>query len=810
MVCAAVMFFAAPCEKAWAYVVKVNKGTQVATVYDDYGYPVRAMTVSTGATGNTPEGWFRSSDKYIWRDMIGGTYCQYVTRVTDSFLFHSVPYWSPVGSQMVARYFNALGTPVSAGCIRTSCENAKWVYDNCASGTWFYIFYGTAANDPLGKPPVPYINYAINDRAWDPTDPNPNNPYYMYPNSVAITNTNGAGAFIGGTYRLTYSLTTRGMLNSLTDTVTWSSSNPSVAKVDSTGLATGVSYGTTTITATTVNGLYTSCTFTVGPHVESAILGDMNYLRGRTELIPVAILPAEAWLRTYTCASSDTDIAELSTGVSSLHTITGRSVGTATISLATTDGGHAASGVATIYDYTVVYKDYNGVPISTQNIGYGEEVVVPEKPVRLSSEGYDYTFVGWDKVFDRSSYTITNTAVYSSHAIAGDVLALDTSDTTGSLKDVAKEPLQEESVNAEETKPNPAAQSVAEDDEGIGLATIPSANEPTSIPSANEPASIPGAHELAGIDRYATAAEITFRAFPSSVSHAVIATGADFPDALAAAPLAGLNDAPILITGGSTLSWDTYFALYALDVKSVSIVGGTGAVSSAVESQIMAVLQSNCGELEQPRCTRFAGMSRVETAESIYAAGLAGACSSTAILTTGMNFPDGVSISPYAYATNSPIFLTSSSTNLSLSTDSYLSTADFDRVIIIGGSGVISDSLENLLSNRFGEGNVIRIGGVDRYETSLLIADWCKKEGVLGWDGLGVATGLNYPDALTGGALQGSTGSTMLLMDDTECGVRALSAIATNANEIQEVRWLGGSDVIVPSLRGKILEALSW
>ncbi|NTU89802.1 MAG: L,D-transpeptidase family protein, partial [Actinobacteria bacterium] len=411
LVCAAVMFFAAPCEEAWAYVIKVNKGTQVATVYDDNGYPVRAMTVSTGATGNTPEGWFKSSDKYIWRDMIGGTYCQYVTRVTGSFLFHSVPYWSPTGSQMVARYFNALGTAVSAGCIRTNTENAKWVYDNCPSGTWFYIFYGTAANDPLGKPASPYINYAINDRAWDPTDPNPNNPYYMYPNGVTITNANGAGAFVGGTYRLAYSLTTRGMLNGLTDTVTWSSSNPSVATVDSTGLVTGVSLGTTTITARTVNAISTSCTFTVGPHVDSIALDDMEYLRGRTELLPVMILPAAAWLRTYTCSSSDTDVAELSTGVSAQHMITGKSVGTTTISVATTDGNHAASTVATIYDYTVIYEDYNGTPISTQHIGYGEEVVVPENPVRVATDEYDYSFVGWDKVFDRNTHTITNTAV---------------------------------------------------------------------------------------------------------------------------------------------------------------------------------------------------------------------------------------------------------------------------------------------------------------------------------------------------------------------------------------------------------------
>ncbi|NTU90159.1 MAG: hypothetical protein HGA54_09745, partial [Actinobacteria bacterium] len=158
----------------------------------------------------------------------------------------------------------------------------------------------------------------------------------------------------------------------------------------------------------------------------------------------------------------------------------------------------------------------------------------------------------------------------------------------------------------------------------------------------------------------------------------------------------------------------------------------------------------------------------------------------------------------------SPIFLTSSPTDLSAATDEYLSTDTFNRVIIIGGSGVISDSLENLLRNRFGEGNVIRIGGIDRYETSLLIADWCNDEGVLAWDGLGVATGLNYPDALTGGALQGSTGSIMLLVDDTERGTQALPYISSNAAGIQEVRWLGGSDVIVPSLRGKILVALAW
>ncbi len=57
--------------------------------------------------------------------------------------------------------------------------------------------------------------------------------------------------------------------------------------------------------------------------------------------------------------------------------------------------------------------------------------------------------------------------------------------------------------------------------------------------------------------------------------------------------------------------------------------------------------------------------------------------------------------------------------------------------------------------------------GVNRYSTSTLLASWADSRGWIDFDRVGIATGRNFPDALTGGALMGSRGQTVLLTDPT-------------------------------------------
>ena len=161
--------------KAQEYVIKINKNTNVVTVYDKAtGKPEKAFVCSVGNA--TPIGTFKTSDKYRWHTLVGPSYGQYCTRITGQILFHSVWYYKNKNyASQNYREFKKLGTTASHGCVRLTVADAKWIYDNCAKGTTVVIFKGTSKNDPLGKPVAPQV--VGNNRGWDPTDPSPENPY---------------------------------------------------------------------------------------------------------------------------------------------------------------------------------------------------------------------------------------------------------------------------------------------------------------------------------------------------------------------------------------------------------------------------------------------------------------------------------------------------------------------------------------------------------------------------------------------------------------------------------------------------------
>lgn len=156
------------------YVIKVNLGTNCVTIYKD-GEPVKAMICSP--SNETPVGTFYTPQKYRWHEMIGNCYAQYCTRITTGILFHSVWYYrNGDKSTMSVSAYNVMGNKASHGCVRLLCIDAKWIYDHCALGTKVVTFRGTKKDDPLGRPSFTPINTGA-FMSWDPTDPDPKNPY---------------------------------------------------------------------------------------------------------------------------------------------------------------------------------------------------------------------------------------------------------------------------------------------------------------------------------------------------------------------------------------------------------------------------------------------------------------------------------------------------------------------------------------------------------------------------------------------------------------------------------------------------------
>lgn len=160
-----------------SYLLKVYKGSQSVVAYskDAYGnYTVeeKVFTCSTGAKGTpTKSGSYKTINKYRWRLMMGPSYGQYATSFSSAYLFHSIPYSAQKLNKMSMGGYMKLGKPASHGCIRLCVADAKWIYDNCELGTPVEVVDDVG---PYGPTPVP-LNWDYS--GWDPTDPDPNNPY---------------------------------------------------------------------------------------------------------------------------------------------------------------------------------------------------------------------------------------------------------------------------------------------------------------------------------------------------------------------------------------------------------------------------------------------------------------------------------------------------------------------------------------------------------------------------------------------------------------------------------------------------------
>jgi hypothetical protein len=162
------------------YLIKVNRYHNTITVYEqdkigEYSVPIKAITCSVGSYSRTIKGTFALKEKYRWKALMGDVWGQYSTRIVGGILFHSVYYYENNNpASLATAEYNKLGKAASHGCIRLTVADAKWIYDNCPSGTLVEIFDDKSSPGPLGKPKTIKIDKTVR---WDPTDPDERNPY---------------------------------------------------------------------------------------------------------------------------------------------------------------------------------------------------------------------------------------------------------------------------------------------------------------------------------------------------------------------------------------------------------------------------------------------------------------------------------------------------------------------------------------------------------------------------------------------------------------------------------------------------------
>lgn len=284
------------------YYIMVNRKMSTVTVYglDENGFytvPVRAMLCSTGSSQHaTPRGNFSIGVKYRWHEMLGGVYAQYLSQFRGACYFHSVCYARPSSDTLLPGYYDRLGSPASHGCIRLQTEDAKWIYENCAESTFVTVYDG---NDPgeLGKPekmvPAPG---ATNACRWDPTDPEPENPWAGAWTTDFTLSAETIRLEPGETASLQIARLPEG---STYPTAMYFSDSTAVAVADGAGRIRAVNPGTCTVTVR-CGGVEKLCTVVVGPS-EPWYAADMQFLLARgfvAEDSPINAAPEAVLTRT--------------------------------------------------------------------------------------------------------------------------------------------------------------------------------------------------------------------------------------------------------------------------------------------------------------------------------------------------------------------------------------------------------------------------------------------------------------------------------------------------------------------------------
>lgn len=292
-----------------------------------------------------------------------------------------------------------------------------------------------------------------------------------------------------------------------------------------------------------------------------------------------------------------------------------------------------------------------------------------------------------------------------------------------------------------------------------------------------------------GDDRFGTAVQVSEDAFPEGADTVVIATGLNFPDALAGSSLAGVYGAPVLLVGGE-IPDVVADEIDRLGASSIFILGGEDAVSAGIEEALTDM------ELE---VTRLGGVDRFETANLIAEETLAvmgDAWDGTAFVATGYDYPDALSAGPLAAYAGYPIFL-GGPEGVSDETEAAMDDLGVLTAYVLGGPDVITlGEVEGL--------KVTALAGADRYETAAVVAEFGSEEIGLSWTPFALATGDRFPDALTAGAAQGIMGGTLLITPTASLDPAISDAIDAHATEIWDVNYIGGLLAISQDVRDAV------
>lgn len=237
-------------------------------------------------------------------------------------------------------------------------------------------------------------------------------------------------------------------------------------------------------------------------------------------------------------------------------------------------------------------------------------------------------------------------------------------------------------------------------------------------------------------------------------------------DALAAVPLSKKLDAPILMTPSNSLDMNVLNEIKVLKAQNVYIIGGTAAISTQIETD----LKNQGLQVE-----RLGGIDRYDTAVRIAQKFNP---VDTVYLAYGYGEPDALAASAFAAQKGIPILLTETNT-LPEVTQSELNTLAPSHVVLLGGTAVISSTIEAQLRSVY---TVERWGGFDRYATEQIIFQhlFTPKSPVYFASGLVTARDVNgdrpFGDALVAAALAVKNNGFVVILPTSDISTFSLSS----------------------------------
>jgi len=272
---------------------------------------------------------------------------------------------------------------------------------------------------------------------------------------------------------------------------------------------------------------------------------------------------------------------------------------------------------------------------------------------------------------------------------------------------------------------------------------------PVPLPPATGIASWPAFDRISGANRFETSAALSREVILDGERAPVVylVNGAGFADALSAGPAAAARQGVLLLTARDSIPAPIQAELERTNPLEIVIVGGTGAVSSAVEVAARAYVD------DPSDVRRLAGSDRYATSLAVVTDALAGQPANTPIwIATGRSFPDALAAGPAAAHLDGQVLLIDgASIGVSAPVMTLLKTHQPAYINVVGGPGAVTEgAYQRIIIDLLPvyTPSVQRLGGVDRYDTAEQINDWA-----FAWSGFDIAfiaTGAGFADALAG------------------------------------------------------------